>query len=172
MLLCLRHQAILEGRPEKHPGQFKTTINRAGSTIFVQPELVKGTLLKGFEIYQTLREPFHRAVYMMFFIAEVHPFLDGNGRLARVMMNAELIAASETRMIIPTIYRNNYLVALKTLSQSGKPAPLFRTLDFAQKYTVAMDWSNYESSQKLLEQTHAFIDPHVADLEGIRLILP
>jgi len=30
---------------------------------------------------------------MMFLVSEVHPFLDGNGRIARVMMNAELILA-------------------------------------------------------------------------------
>jgi Fic family protein len=29
---------------------------------------------------------------MMFLVCEVHPFDDANGRLARVMMNAELVA--------------------------------------------------------------------------------
>lgn len=53
----------MEGRPDKHPGKFKTLANRAGATHFVAPELVKGTLQKGFEIYQTLQEPFHRAVF-------------------------------------------------------------------------------------------------------------
>ncbi|GAI76162.1 unnamed protein product, partial [marine sediment metagenome] len=28
---------------------------------------------------------------IMFVISEIHPFLDGNGRIARVMMNAELV---------------------------------------------------------------------------------
>lgn len=171
-LLCKRHQSIMEGRPDKRPGKFKMVNNRAGLTIFVAPELVRGTLYKGFEIYQTLQEPFHKAIYMMFFIAEVHPFADGNGRLARVMMNAELVAASEMRLIIPIIYRSNYLVALKTLSQTGRGAPLQRTLDFAQKYTGAIDWSNYERARIQLEQTHAFFNSQVADLEGIRLVLP
>ena len=171
-LLSMRHSIILQGRPEKNPGKFKLIPNKAGSTVFVAPELVRGTLEKGFEVYQTLKEPFHRAVYMMFFIAEVHPFADGNGRIARVMMNAELVTASETRIIIPTIYRNNYLVSLKALSQSNLPSPLQRTLDFAQKYTGAIDWSSYSLTQRMLEQTHAFLDPHTADLEGIRLVLP
>ena len=34
---------------------------------------------------------------MMFLVAEVHPFADGNGRVARVMMNAELIAGGQQR---------------------------------------------------------------------------
>lgn len=171
-ILLFRHQTIMEGRTDKAPGKFKSLMNRAGSTVFVNPELVKGTLEKGFEIYQTLKEPFHRAVFMMFFIAEIHPFADGNGRVARIMMNAELVTAAESRIIIPTIYRNNYLVSLKALSQSGKPSPLIRTLDFAQKYTSAIDWSHFLNSQKLLESTHAFVDPFTADMEGIRLVLP
>lgn len=171
-LIQSRHSQILEQRPEKLPGQFKTVENRAGSTIFVSPDLVLGTLQKGFELYQNLKEPFHRAVYMMYLIAEVHPFLDGNGRLGRVMMNAELVAAEETRVIIPSIYRNNYLVALKALAQAGKASPLIRTLDFAQKYTHSINWSSFEHAQQMLEKTHAFLDPNEADLKGIRLILP
>jgi len=58
----------------------------------VAPELVEGTLAKGFEIYRSLTAPLHRAIFMMFLISEVHPFADGNGRAARIMMNAELIA--------------------------------------------------------------------------------
>ena len=51
----------------------------------------------------------------MFLIAEVHPFADGNGRCGRIMMNAELVAANQARVIIPTVYRNNYLSGLKAL---------------------------------------------------------
>ena len=92
-LLKSRHARIMEGRPDKGPGRFKSEPNRAGSTTFVTPELVEGTLAKGFEIYRGLTSPLHRAIFMMFLISEVHPFADGNGRVARIMMNAELVAA-------------------------------------------------------------------------------
>lgn len=45
--------------------------------------------------------PFARAVFMMFMVSEVHPLDDGNGRVACVMMNAELSANGEQRVIIP-----------------------------------------------------------------------
>jgi Fic family protein len=32
---------------------------------------------------------------MMFLVSEVHPFTDGNGRVGRVLMNAESTAAGE-----------------------------------------------------------------------------
>jgi Fic family protein len=63
---------------------------------------------------------------MMFLVSEVHPFVDGNGRLARIMMNSELVAQDEQRIVIPTVFRNNYISALKALSQTGKSSPIIR----------------------------------------------
>jgi len=143
-----------------------------GSTLFVEPDLVEGTLAKGFEIYQSLSSPLHRAIFMMFLVAEVHPFADGNGRAARLMMNAELVAAAESRIIVPTIYRNNYLMALKALSQNGITGALVRALDFAQRYTASIDWADLARARFILDRTNAFADPNEAEAAGIRLVLP
>ncbi len=171
-LLILRHTVLMKGRPEKTPGKFKTEGNRAGSTLFVAPELVEGTLKKGFEIYQNLEAPFSKAAFMMFLVAEVHPFADGNGRIARIMMNAELVSENEQRIIIPTVYRNNYLTSLKALSHNHITEPLVRTLAFAQNYVSKLDWSSLKSAEKILKSTNAFIDPNEAEMEGVRLKLP
>lgn len=171
-ILMGRHSRIMEGRPDKGPGRFKADANRAGSTLFVAPELVEGTLNKGFEIYRGLGSPLHRAIFMMFLISEVHPFADGNGRVARVMMNAELVAGGENRIIVPTVYRNNYLMALKALSQNGITGALVRTMDFAQRYTAAVDFAELDRARLILDRTNAFADPNEADAAGIRLMLP
>jgi len=171
-LLKGRHVRIMEGRPDKGPGRFKAGPNRAGSTVFVAPELVEGTLAKGFEIYRGFSTPLHRAIFMMFMVSEVHPFADGNGRIARIMMNAELVAAGENRIIVPTVYRNNYLMALKALSQNRITAALVRTMDFAQRYTAAVDFAELDRARFILDRTHAFADPNEADAAGIRLMLP
>ena len=118
---------------------------------------------------RSLEEPFQRAVFVMFIIGEVHPFLDGNGRLSRIMMNGEFLKAKEYPIIIPIIYRNNYLSALKVLSHHGMSEPLIRTMDFAQKYVASIDWSDFKTATEQLSRTNAFYDPHTADLEGIRL---
>lgn len=171
-ILKRRHAFLMHGRPEVHPGEFKTAQNQAGSTIFVAPDLVEGTLRKGFQWLQGLNTPFQRAVYIMFLIAEVHPFTDGNGRCARIMMNAELVAADQARIIIPTIFRNNYLSALKALTHQYRPDALIRSLDFAQKYSALIDWSDFEKAHAMLRATHAFEDSNTADVIGNRLILP
>ncbi|HLK18444.1 MAG TPA: Fic family protein [Bryobacteraceae bacterium] len=171
-LLQRRHARIMEGRPEKGPGRFKADRNRAGSTLFVAPELTAGTLAQGFDIYRALASPLHRAIFMMFLVSEVHPFADGNGRTARVMMNADLVAAGESRIIVPTVYRNNYLMALKALSQNKITGALLRTMDFAQRYTSAIDFSDVNRARVMLDETHAFDDPNEADAAGVRLTLP
>ena len=109
---------------------------------------------------------------MMFLVSEIHPFADGNGRAARIMMNAELVAAGENRIVVPTVYRNNYLMALKALSQNGNTGALVRTLDFAQRYTAAVDFSELDRARFILHRTHAFADPNEADAAGVRLVLP
>jgi hypothetical protein len=171
-LLKERHAAFMELRPDKRPGEFKSKANRSGDTFFVAPGLVMGTLARGFEIYRGVETSFHRAVFMMFLVSEVHPFVDGNGRAARIMMNAELVAEDEQRIIIPTVYRNNYLAALKALSQSENPRPIIPVLDFAQKYTASIRWEDFDTARSELQKTNAFRDSTEAEDHGVRLVLP
>ena len=114
----------------------------------------------------------HRAVFMMFLVSEVHPFVDGNGRLARIMMNSELVAQGEQKIVIPTVFRNNYISALKALSQTGKSSPIIQVLDFAQKYTASIAWEIFDTARTELQSTNAFMDSNEAEDRGIRLILP
>jgi Fic family protein len=171
-ILQQRHAILVEWRKDKLPGEFKQIKNQAGSTIFVNPENVIGTLMQGFDLYKRVDSAFGRAVFMMFMISEVHPFNDGNGRIGRIIMNTELVAANEQRIIIPIIYRNNYLSALRAMTNSGYSEALFRTLDFAQKYTNSIDWSNFSGATDILKRTNAFVNPNEADENTIRLRLP
>lgn len=171
-LLRRRHHVFMEQRPEKLPGEFKIKRNQAGNSVFVEPELVAGTLEKGYGFYTGLETPLHRAIYMMFLVSEVHPFTDGNGRAARIMMNAELVAGGEQKIIIPIVYRSNYVSALKAITHNGNTMPLIRMLDFAQKYTQAIDWQDFDAARRTLEETNAFLDPAQAEAEGRRLMIP
>lgn len=168
-VLKRRHAEIMQARPDKMPGQYKTEPNRAGSTMFVAPDLVRGTLDQGFKVYRSLATPFQRAVLMMFLVAEIHPFADGNGRIARIMMNAELVAAKEQRIIIPTIYRSHYLSALKSISNRASAEPLIRMLDFAQRFAQSIDWTDFDRAEAELKTVNAFIDSTEADQRGLRL---
>lgn len=158
-LLKRRHHTMLADRPEAAPGEFKTEPNRAGNTVFVAPELVRGTLQKGLERFRALDTAFARAAFMMFLVAEVHPFVDGNGRLARVMMNAELIAGEQQRIIIPTVYRDDYLGALRALSRNTRAEVLPKMLDYAQLFASRVDFADLRAARGALEQAEAFREP-------------
>jgi len=158
-LLRRRHAIILEGRPEKLPGRFKEVNNQAGATVFVAPELAVGTLRQGFGMYQALSDPFARALMMMFLVAEVHPFVDGNGRMARVMMNAELLAGGQTRIFIPSVFRNEYVGSLKRLTNYGDPDGFIRVMSRAQFYVERIDFTDLAATRRVLAAQNAFEDP-------------
>jgi hypothetical protein len=171
-ILRRQHAEVMGGRPDKRPGEFKHLANRAGGSEFVPPDLVEGTLRRAFDVGHELLDPFQRAAYFMFVVAEVHPFLDGNGRVARIAMNAELSAGGQVRLVIPTVYRLNYIAALKAATQSDAFGPLIAVLDFAQRYTARVDFSTMASAEADLDRTHALRDPYDAEQAGVRLQLP
>ena len=87
-------------------------------------------------------------------------------------MNAELVAASQIRIVIPTVYRSNYIAALKAATHAGSYDPLAATLRFAQRYTARIDFSSRQTAEAQLRATNAFRDAREADDLGIRLVLP
>jgi hypothetical protein len=171
-LLLRRHRRIMRARPESGPGQYKAGDNRAGSTLFVRPDLVRGTLLRGWDRLARLASPAHRAFFATFLVSEVHPFADGNGRTARVMMNAELHAGREVRAIVPVSYRHEYLEGLRRLSRQSDADPLVRMLVFARRYVAALDFSTLSVARGQLEATNAFVTPDEALSNGLHLVLP
>lgn len=171
-LLKVRHRSLMEARPDKRPGQFEERANQAGSSLFVAPHLVEHTLRRGFDAGAGLVDPFARAVYLGFLVSEVHPFDDGNGRIARITMNSELSRASEARIIIPTVYRNNYLSAMKAATHNANFESLIATLRFAQRYTARIDFTSRATAEADLARTNALRDANEADLAGVRLRMP
>lgn len=157
-ILLYRHGVLLSARKSKNPGQFKNKNNRAGETHFVDKELVKGTLIKGFDYYNALTDPFAKAVYIMFMVSEIHPFLDGNGRIARVMMNAELTNAGHTKIIIPNVYRDDYIGALRRLTRQRDAQVYIRMMDRAQEFSSSIVGEDMDAIEKHLDKCQAFSD--------------
>ncbi len=162
------HATLMAGRPEAGPGQWKTRPNQAGNTRFVAPELVGGTLVNGWEQARGLRTAFQRAAMMMFVLAEVHPFADGNGRIARAFMNAEFVSGGERRVVIPTVYRDDYLGGLRALSRHDHPNPYILMLDQAQRFTASVRWSDFAAALADLGAANALAAPE----DGVRLRIP
>ncbi|MFY8037111.1 MAG: Fic family protein [Cyclobacteriaceae bacterium] len=154
-----RHAVLLQSRKSKKPGEFKNINNRAGTTEFVDWSLVIGTLKKGFDWYSLLKDPFAKAVYMMFLVSEVHPFLDGNGRIARVMMNAELSSKGLVKIIIPTVFREDYMGALRKLTRQQIADPYIRMMLKAYDFSATLKQESLEEMEQHLISCDAFKEP-------------
>lgn len=166
------HRRVMSGRPEAAPGEYKEQPNRAGLTYFVHPDLVRGTLREGFAWLDTLPEGLPRATYIMFLVAEVHPFADGNGRVARLAMNAQLSAAGQTRVMVPLSYRDEYMDALRALSRNANPTPLWRMLDRAQRWASLMHWTGRDRVLEAMGVTNALVTPEEALAQNLHLLDP
>jgi hypothetical protein len=163
-LLQRRHTTLMSARPEERPGLFKEKANRAGSTHFVAPDLVRGTLRQGFDLSRSLAEGFARSLYFMFLVAEVHPFKDGNGRVARIFLNADLTHAGLSRIIVPTVLRDDYILALKGLTNNALTEPFIRVMAKAQEFTASVDYADFDACVRELERRNAFRESEEARL--------
>lgn len=151
-----RHADQMRERPEVMPGQFKTQANRAGNTLFVAPRLVRGTLIEASKILPTVPAGLARALFAMFMVSEIHPFADGNGRLARLVMNAELSVVNRCRIIVPTLYREEYLDCLRVLTREGDPKPFMDAMQWIQAWTAAFEYKDLDRTIDTMASCNAF----------------
>jgi fido (protein-threonine AMPylation protein) len=160
---------VMQARPDKRPGQWKEKRNMAGNTLFVLPEQVPATLAEGFERIRSLTDPVARALMTMFVVSEAHPFQDGNGRSARLAMNCVLSEAGVCRIIVPTVYREDYLLQLKRLTNDRDAAAYIRSMTRIHDWTSRVNYGQPRHDlQDHLGRSNAFKE----DLKNYRLIFP
>ena len=139
-------------------------------TLFVEPALVEGTLREGWRRVAELDTAWERPLYTMFIVSEVHPFADGNGRIARVTMNAELVAARQSKIIVPTGFRSDYLGALRRLICDNGSTVYIKALRFLHDCTAQIDGTYHDTAEADLRYTNAFEEAD--DAPRVRLLRP
>lgn len=147
------HRYFMAENSDIAPGEFKTTANDVDNTQFVLPELVEGTFVHIYPIIDEFQCPVKRAAFCMFLVAEIHPFVDGNGRIARKIMNAELIKGGLERIIIPPIYREDYLNGIRAVSHQKDFAAYCRMIDRAHYFTARFDYTDANAIKEEFTRT-------------------
>jgi hypothetical protein len=86
-------------------------------------EAVRELMPQFFALLRGEVEPAVRVVLGHFAFVYIHPYLDGNGRMGRFLMNAMMAAAGYPWTIIPVERRTEYMTALESASvgQNIKP---------------------------------------------------
>ena len=75
---------------------------------------------------ERLKEEEHaavRAVLGHFIFVYIHPYMNGNGRIGRFLMNTMMASGGYPWTIVPVMHRSRYLAALEPASAEGNILP-------------------------------------------------
>ena len=76
-----------------------------------------------FDLLREEPEAAVRVVLGHFCFVNIHPYVDGNGRMGRFLMNAMLASGGYPWMVIPLAQRTRYMAALESASVAGDIRP-------------------------------------------------
>jgi Fic family protein len=95
------------------------------SSMHVPPrhEAVRDCMPVFFDLLREEPEPSVRVVLGHFVFVYIHPYMDGNGRMGRLLMNLMLAGGGYPWTVIPVEKRNDYMAALESASVAQDIAP-------------------------------------------------
>ena len=117
------HEIVLKGIDDAHAGRFRSVGVRVSGSRVVFPNPMKVPDLMD-EFCRWLKEkpevhPIELAAEAHYRLVTIHPFVDGNGRTARLLMNMILLMEGYPSAIIRKRDRLSYIDALETGQTGG-----------------------------------------------------
>lgn len=85
----------------------------------LNPDAVREAMPVFLDLLKNEEDASVRAVLGHFFFVYIHPYMDGNGRIARFLMNTQLISGGYNWTIIHFERRTDYMAALEKASVQG-----------------------------------------------------
>jgi Fic family protein len=86
-------------------------------------EAVRDAIPALFDLLREETEPSVRAVLGHFIFVYIHPYMDGNGRMGRFLLNSMLASGGYPWTVIPVESRQTYMDALESASVQEEIAP-------------------------------------------------
>lgn len=94
----------------------------------LNPDALRDAMDALFELLKTETDAGVRAILGHFVFTYIHPYMDGNGRAGRFLMNAMLASGGYDWLIIPVEKRDEYMSALEKASVYGDIMPFVHFL--------------------------------------------
>lgn len=94
----------------------------------LNPDALRDAMTTLFELLKEEPEASVRAVLGHFVFTYIHPYMDGNGRVGRFLMNTMLASGGYDWLIIPVERRDEYMVALEKASVESDIVPFVKFL--------------------------------------------
>jgi hypothetical protein len=85
----------------------------------LNPDAVRDAMPVLFDLLKSESDARVRAILGHFIFVYIHPYMDGNGRIGRFLMNAMLISGGYEWTVIPVERRPEYMIALEKASVEG-----------------------------------------------------
>lgn len=92
------------------------------------PDAVRDLMPAFCELLSKETEAAVRVVLGHFFFVYIHPYMDGNGRIGRFLMNVMLAASGYPWIVVPVEQRNKYMAALEEASVRQNIVPFSKFL--------------------------------------------
>lgn len=127
MILKL-HQLVLQKIDDANAGRYRTVpVRIAGSTVIMPNATKIPGLMNDFIswLIKTNDHPLTVAVDAHFKLVSIHPFVDGNGRTARLLMNLLLMRAGYPPAIIRKEERKEYIASIEKAQLGGSLADYY-----------------------------------------------
>ncbi|MFH1106744.1 MAG: Fic family protein [Candidatus Micrarchaeota archaeon] len=125
--VCYLHSIVLKGISERYAGRYRDQNVRISGSAFKPPPFHEvPALMAGFvaEFNEKRENAVELAAWAHFQLVHIHPFMDGNGRTARLLMDLVLLKNGYPIAIIQRAGRKQYYRVLEQ-AHAGNPAPFY-----------------------------------------------
>lgn len=163
------HRLILQKIVDDQAGRYRTVpVRIAGSTV-VMPNAMKIPELMGTFVswlQKASESPLTIAVDAHFKLVSIHPFVDGNGRTARLLMNLLLMQAGYPPAIIRKEERKEYVASIEKAQLGGSLAHYYTLMYEAvnRSLDIYLNALEDKEEEKVLEKKPMLKIGELADL--------
>ncbi|MFS0724668.1 Fic family protein [Paenibacillus sp. 1P07SE] len=137
------HRLILKHIHDEYAGTYRRENVIISGATHLPPDFVHVAdemeqLIQSYEIWQTDVHPIERAARLHVDFVKIHPFVDGNGRTARLLLNFELMKNGYPPIVIEKEDRAEYYAALDRAHTTGDTLPFIQLV--SQSLDKTLDW--------------------------------